>query len=988
MVETPWRRFLFVILLGGLGALALWLNGINLGLDLRGGTRLLYRVDIEAEKKAGNLPKDADAKELMIEMLTIISRRIDPQGLKDAAVTQAGREGILIELPGGDERTANAIQARIEDLGALEMHPVVYSDYSGKAVDGRRMPDGKSFDPDKEKERLSKWLEKEENRQRLISDPVKAIKVFNQLSPANGGPLDVKYARWFAMHRDKGKDATKTDPKWVYENHPEAYPDGQDQSKPSFMLLNMFEVEFKGEDLDAKALFETPDPNTGEPGIDYSILPAKAGYYRDVSVAFLKKAHAIVLNGSVRLAPRFNSAIDGRGIISGGFTSPEVSNLIVVLKTGSLKIIPELESKTTVGATLGAEAIEKGRLSISIGGTLILVFMVLYYRITGLVAIGALLLNLALIFGAISFMRATLTLPGLAGIVLTIGMAVDANILIFERIREELDKGKDLLRGVEAGFEKAMSTIIDANATTFLTGLILYNVGVGPIRGFAVTLMLGIASSVFCAIFVGKLLFHALLVGEKLKELKMARLFATPTFRLLSFRKVTMVLSLMLVAGGLAGFFSTDNQDKYGLDFTGGAAFRIALNQPMTPTEVRRTLQQDAQFQEAQVTTAGAITNGKASSYLVKLKLNAAKRDEYTKKQKEAKDKQQTYVPPFIDGVRSLMKGKLAYEPVSHIKSAPFEAKNFSIVEGRLHSSTKLKVAEVKAMLEQAWPTVTEVKGLDASGKTSDIAEATDIHIVLRMDAYKDDADVKRKFEARVPLAWQEALAKMKDASGKAILLSSPFPESSLIGSRAVGDLRDRAIGAMLLSLLIIVLYIRIRFHEYKYGVAAVVALLHDVIITLGVITMLNAAGIIHAEIDLAMIAAFLTIIGYSLNDTIVVFDRIRENVELQNKLGGNKSFEELVDGSVNQTLSRTVLTSITTFVVVATLFAFNYGAGSALEGFAFSMMIGVIIGTYSSIWVANPVVLWLTNREAQHSPPQERTKATKSAKAQPVQAV
>ena len=205
------------------------------------------------------------------------------------------------------------------------------------------------------------------------------------------------------------------------------------------------------------------------------------------------------------------------------------------------------------------------------------------------------------------------------------------------------------------------------------------------------------------------------------------------------------------------------------------------------------------------------------------------------------------------------------------------------------------------------------------------------------------------------------------------------------------------AVSAMFISLLAIVAYIWVRFQKITFGLAAVAALVHDVLCVVGLVALAALASgssigallqLVDFKINLPMIAAFLTIIGYSLNDTIVVFDRIRENVELQNKLGGNKSFEELVDGSVNQTLSRTVLTSITTFVVVATLFAFNYGAGSALEGFAFSMMIGVIIGTYSSIWVANPVVLWLTNREAQHSPPQERTKATKSAKAQPVQAV
>ncbi|MCA9857992.1 MAG: protein translocase subunit SecF, partial [Dehalococcoidia bacterium] len=196
------------------------------------------------------------------------------------------------------------------------------------------------------------------------------------------------------------------------------------------------------------------------------------------------------------------------------------------------------------------------------------------------------------------------------------------------------------------------------------------------------------------------------------------------------------------------------------------------------------------------------------------------------------------------------------------------------------------------------------------------------------------------------------------------VALSSAFPEASLIGARAVGDLRNAAIGAIILSLIIIVLYIRVRFRDFKYGIAACVALVHDVSITLGIVTVLNYVGLIHAELDLSMIAAFLTIIGYSLNDTIVVFDRIRENLELREKLGTKETFEQLIDNSVNQTLSRTVLTSGTTILVVFALFIFNYGAGSVLEGFAFSMMVGIIVGTYSSIWVANPIVLWLTDEK------------------------
>ncbi len=940
MVENPWRRFALIVFLVAAGAWFLTTNGFRLGLDLQGGTRLVYRVDIEEAKNKGLVAKDADPKKVMEDAITVIGNRIDPSGVREASITQAGEDRILIELPGMSPEEAAQIEDLIQDLGTLEMRLVAYEDNPHA-----------SFDLNEEKKRLDKWLDA--NKDLVEQDP-QAILRFNQKAGKEGGPKS-KWLRWYPMYRQRNPNWSEGSnvPKWIWEEHSLAHR--------HYLPINVHPEEpyFTGEDLDPKGIVPTQD-RTGGPAVGYEIVPAKAGKYADWSERNIKKCSAIILNGYVRLAPEFQSRISGRGMISGRFTAQEVDKLIITLKTGSLDVLPELQSKSSIGATLGMDAIERGSTSIALSGLLIVLFMLIYYRIAGVVAVLSLVVNVFLVLGGMSFMRATLTLPGLAGIVLTIGMAVDANILIFERIREELTAGKDLKRAVEAGFEKALSTILDANITTFLTGMILYNVGIGPIRGFAVTLMLGIATSVFTALYAGKLVFHFLLAGEKLKKLTMARLFTQPRFSLLSLRKLTTPLSVLMVAGGLYVFFSTPRADKYGLDFTGGAAVRVALKTPMTQADFLKALRKDerfsSRFPSPMVTTIGeAGKDGKAREFSVKLKLTSEQRDAFAEAQRKARKEGKTYVLPYLEEMRRILGDKLAFDPFGEIKVTPDPEGGVTLVEAVIHSRAPLDIEEVEKRLGRYNVAGVKVLGKDMK-PLADAKQGKNILIELDMPPNTS--------KAQVPLRLRDALKGMKDVNGEAVVLSSPFPEDSLIGPRAVGELISSAISAIIFSLFLVVMYIRVRFHEFKYGLAACVALVHDVSITLGAVVLFHQLGLIYAELDLSMIAAFLTIIGYSLNDTIVVFDRIRENLHLQKRMGGKESFETLVDRSVNQTLSRTVLTSLTTFVVVGCQFIFNHGAGSVLEGFSFSMMIGIIIGTYSSIWVANPFVVWLTYRE------------------------
>ena len=584
----------------------------------------------------------------------------------------------------------------------------------------------------------------------------------------------------------------------------------------------------------------------------------------------------------------------------------------------------------------------------------------------GSIAVLALVMNVAFVLGIMSFVRATLTLPGLAGIVLTVGMAVDANILIFERIREELGTGKDLKHSVEQGFEKAMSTILDANITTFLTGVILYWVGVGPIRGFAVTLMIGILTSVFSALYGSKLFFHFAL-ARGVTTLNMRQLFKKPSFRFLSVRKLTTVLSIVLVGTGLFIFFSADNATKYGLDFTGGAAVRVVLNERMEQKDMVSLLQDDEAFKksfgEAQVTTLGDAER----EFQIKIKLDSERREALRIEQDKAHAEKRAWTPPFVRELRRLLEGKLANDPFT-VLSKPTDIGNGTVVTVDLNSTSPIKIADLKEALSVY--RVEAVEGYGPEGKRDPSLESAQrVFLDLTMEPLgaktpEEEKLAEENFRRRLPGVLRERLSGLTDANDEPIVLSSPFPETELIGSRAVGDLQGAAILSVLISIGAILLYIRVRFHEFKYGIGACVALVHDVSIVLGLVVLGNALGLVHAEINLSMIAAFLTIIGYSLNDTIVVFDRIRENLELKRKYGEEVKFEQLIDESVNQTLSRTVLTSVTTFLVILSILVFNHGAGSVLEGFSFAMLGGIIIGTYSSIWVANPVVLWLTNRD------------------------
>ena len=548
---------------------------------------------------------------------------------------------------------------------------------------------------------------------------------------------------------------------------------------------------------------------------------------------------AIVLDDVVYSAPGVTTGpiAGGSSSISGDFSLNEAIDLANVLRAGKLPASADIIQSEVVGPSLGKEAIESGTMSFLIALALVLLWMIFYYGKAGAFADAAMLLNILLIFGILSGLGAVLTLPGIAGIVLTIGMSVDANVLIFERIREELAKGKGQLESIKDGFSNALSSILDANITTGLTALILFVFGTGPIKGFATTLLIGIATSLFTAIFITRLLidWYANRGGKLEFSTGITKnLFRNINIDFLKKRKVAYVVSGILIAISLGSLLT--NGLNQGVDFVGGRTYQVRFAQDISASEITDLLSQPEVFGSADAKTFGDAN--------------------------------------------------------------------------QLKITTKYKVNESGAEV---------------------------------------DEDIRKSlYEALVPHLegiTYEQFIDLNDENKQIGLL-----ESYKVTPTIADDIKQASFWAILGSLIVVFLYILIRFKKWQYSLGAVAAVFHDVLIVLGVFSLTYKFMPFNMEINQAFIAAILTVIGYSLNDTVVVFDRIREFFNEHTSW----KFDKVVNSSLSSTLSRTLNTSLTTLVVLLSIFIFG---GDSIRGFMFALIVGVIVGTYSSLFIATPVM-------------------------------
>ncbi|MFA5794050.1 MAG: protein translocase subunit SecD [Candidatus Brocadiia bacterium] len=652
---------------------------------------------------------------------------------------------------------------------------------------------------------------------------------------------------------------------------------------------------------------------------------------------------AILLDNKLVSAPIIREPITGgEGIIEGNFTSQTAQDLATVLRSGSLPASLEIIEDSFVGPSLGEDAIKRGIISFGLAMIAVALFMMLYYHAAGLIAVVALAMNFTLIWGILTFFNATMTLPGIAALILTMGMAVDSNILFYERIREEREKGHDAKTSFEAGFNRALITVVDANLTTLLAGLILFYFGTGPLKGFAIVLSVGILTTLFTGYFATKVIMQLSIESGILKKVTMFKIFNNPQIKFMSIAKFTLPISVILVISSVV-LFLAKGRDSYGIDFTGGTVLNIKFRGPEDISYVRSTIQ------AITATDSAGAVKAKYSDVEIQSMMERLAKDKkvtritmgdiFAQSQTNCDEFQVrtrfvTTAPGVIELKRDLQAAfadKIVPDPISNIE-------NISKRDYKLKMTVQMgkpaNVAEVREKVKKA---------LDDKGFMEPLitTEPEGITSSARFDMFfKEDKESDIEALVRTELNLQ----------------SGPFPKVESISGMVARELQQNAVIAIILSWIGMILYLAVRF-EFQFGVAAVIALVHDVLISLGAVVLFNMLAPkswgISLDINLSTVASLLTIVGYSVNDTIVVFDRIRENTKAMK----GDSMMKIIDLSVNQTLSRTLLTSLTVFLTVTILFIITARSGGGIAPFAFPMMIGTVVGTYSSVFIASALL-------------------------------
>ncbi len=650
----------------------------------------------------------------------------------------------------------------------------------------------------------------------------------------------VAYLEFRIVHEDSRKliEEGLTPPGYEILKLQEPSPDGTQRIES---LLVKKKPELTGKYI--KNAMASRD-QVGKPEIEFTLTSEGGELFSQITHENKGRRLAIVLDGALISAPTIQSEIGERGVITGQFTDKEAQDLASALNN-PLQVPVKILSESSVDPTLGKDTVNSGIRSAVIGTIAVAGFMAIYYLLAGVVANVALLTNIIILLGVMCAIGSTFTLPGIAGVVLTIGMAVDANVLIFERIREESAKGKSLRGALAAGYDRAFGTIFDSHVTTLISSIILWNMGTGPIKGFGVTLTFGVAASLFTALVVTRLIFDFLIGNNYVKSLPMLHFFGKTKLDFMKLAKPAFILSWTIIIIGLGyGIFVRGNNMK-GIDFAGGDDITLSYKQKVDPAQIREVI---------------------------------------------------TKLPNVKD------------------------------------------------------PTIQYQKETTGQGESL--------------------------LSIKSPFGTGDEISKV---------LQKNFPNAGFAGKGAIKvgpiigkEIQIVAISASLLSLLGILVYVAFRY-EFSFAVGAVVAVIHDVLMTIGCycLTGLFWEG---RQFNATMVAAVLTIIGFSINDTIVIFDRIREDL----KLGVRGSFKDLINQALNQTLSRTIITSGTVFLATMSLYLFG---GGAINDFAFTFLVGIITGTYSSIYIASALVLWWhkgarPKTASQVSMMEENTEASSRARA------
>ena len=786
--------------------------------------------------------------ESIVSAFEVLRKRIDKFGVTQPNIQRLGSSGrILVELPGAKD--VSRIKNLLQSTAQLEFWETVKSDQLNSfLIDANEVVKSKkNKNNDKPKQDTQ-----ESQIDDLLADVVSNDSISKEKNPIldlvvgfnfqGGGPVLAQF-----LDKDKEKITNYFDLPEVRRVLPAQFRYikfvwGKKSSESDVLDLYVLKSNRDGIAplsggvvVDAVQSYDA----LGNAAVNMQMNAIGARVWENLTEKAFKQSSniAIVLDDIVYSAPGVSrGAISGgRSEITGNFTLNEAIDLANVLRAGKLPASAEIIQSEIVGPSLGREAIESGIYSFLIALVLVLLWMIFYYGSSGIFADIALVLNILLIFGVLAGLGAVLTLPGIAGIVLTIGISVDANVLIFERIKEEFKKGKGQIKAVSDGFNSALSSILDANITTGLTAFILFIFGTGPIKGFATTLLIGIATSLFTAIFITRILIDSKISKGKTVVFGTKRtknLFSNFKISFIQLRKLSYSFSIVFLFISIFSLASIGlNQ---GVDFVGGRSFTVRFENSINPSEIQENL--ISEFGSAEVKTFGEANQLKITT---KYKVD-------------------------IEGV---------------------EVDNE--IQEKLYNSLKNK--------------------LPSSLSYDDFVNGSNEKQVGIMSSIK-------------------------------------------VGPTIADDIKNNSFLAVIGSLIVVFLYILIRFRRWQYSLGAVSAVFHDILIVLGIFSLTYKIMPFNMEINQAFIAAVLTVIGYSLNDTVVVFDRIREYVNERPKW----SLDVTLNTALNNTLSRTLNTSLTTLIVLLAIFIYG---GESIRGFMFALIIGVIIGTYSSVFIATPIM-------------------------------
>ena len=982
------RMVLVVGLVGILGGYFYYMTdkGIYpLGIDLAGGTELIYRLDYadldRRIKEASDRLQDLESLKERTDPVTsqtvdqdminqqreyhntllagkmtapekateVVRKRVDPTGTKGVPITKFGEDRIRIQLPKASPEDVDRIKKAIRTQGRLTFHIV---------VDDQTIIQKVMRSPEK---RISGY----------------ELKTIEEKDPYN----------------------------------PRAPAKVEEVVINSIPGLEGGRVTFAGSSRSQKGGYE----------VDLRFDAMGAMEFEKLTRANLKKRLAIVLDGRCYSAPVIQSVISQNCQITGNFTKKDADELAGVLTAGSLPVEVVEESTFVVGPALGQEQIESGVLSTLVAALMVMAAMWLYYRTCGFVTLICLGVNLSVLLGALGFFKATMTLPGIAGIALTLGMAVDANVLIFERIREEMARGRTIRQAVNMGFENAASAIIDSNLTTLISGIILYYIGTGAVRGFAVTLSIGVLITLFANLWVCRIIMEWLVAKEAITALPMTQLFKETRFDFMGKRKPWMAASALWITASIAGFIYLGiiKSDIYDVDFTGGSLvqFNFSKNKEKTDAEVKADVagnlmrQFKTRLGDASDKLEKLAATGKTGDELLKLlhaEVPSISQTQFggsaalgPEKLKSVAEALRTVLDEFNRGKLDLVSqsfGNPVEGPGDERKYRRFtlttritEAAAIDLLDHELKqvfvgalepdSVTLLKDA-VRLRLRAPGPAEKPVDGRllkakmrEALDKTARHPENASVKAALaalqisevQTEPYGQGSTEGRPYVEIGPLPTEQSARekvvtliqeiKLKGDDNRDLVADGPISRKSSFGKQVSGETFFTAILALLGSLVGIFVYLWFRFEfTGAWGFGAIVALIHDALGAIGGICLVNATGWLPVLIDLNVVAAVLTIIGYSVNDTIVIFDRIREIKHAH----PTRAMHEIINEAVNACLSRTILTSALTLLSVLALLLFG---GPTIRGLAFTLLVGMIFGIYSTVFIASPLMMWWINK-------------------------